>query len=200
MGAVDTEPGTRRVPRRAWSAAAGVAVVAALVSVWQVTAPDDLTGPGATMSMTVEPGGSAYVGYYPLSERDLVIESIEPVTLNGLHVTLWLCHPVSDEDPLGSAAADDLDEFCRSVEPFAPGTRLAGRHPDWRPTEPYLLAQVTATSDRPQGLCGLDITYRRVDGWRTGRHPETGSQRVVLNEEPDTDWPDEELLSACESG
>jgi hypothetical protein len=110
---IDVEPSSRRVPRWAWLAAAGVTVVA-LVSVWFTTVPDEIASPGATVGMQVAPGDSAYIGYYPLSERDLVIEAIEPVTLNGPDVTLWLCDPAPDTDPLGSSLGDDLAEHCRS--------------------------------------------------------------------------------------
>lgn len=108
------------------------------------------------------------MNYYSLSERELLIESIEPVTVNGLDVTL-----------------------------FRGGTVIAGRKPGGLPTEPVLLVEVTPTSDQPQGLCALDITYRSVDGWRTGRQRDGGLYRVVVNEDPDVHWPEEELLSAC---
>jgi hypothetical protein len=195
---VDVEPSSRRVPRWVWLAAAGV-TVGALVGVWFLTAPDEVASPGATVGLQVAPGDSAYVGYYPLSERDLVIEAIEPVTLNGPDVALWLCDPAPDTDPLGSSLGDDLAEHCRSLDPFLPGAVIAGRHPDWRPTEPYLMVELTPTSDQPQGLCALDITYRPVDGWRTGRQRNGGQYRAVVNEDPEVDWPDEELLTACES-
>lgn len=189
---------SRPVSRRGVLAGGGVVLVVAIASFWVALAPDAVVSPGATIGLPLEVGESGYVGYYPLSERDLVIESVEPVTLNGLDVAVWMCDPVPGEDPLGSARAADLPEFCRSVEPFEPGTTIAGHSRDHRAVGPYLLVEVTPTEEVPQGLCGLDMTYRLADGWRTGRHREGGSYRVVVNEDGDVAWDDdEELLSAC---
>lgn len=200
--AKDAPASPGRSPRR-WLAIGSIAVaVAMLVGLWFLTAPDDVTTPGGLLGMQIEPGESVYVGYYYLSDRDLVIESIEPVTINGLDTALFLCDPIPHMDVLGAGSRDDVDEHCRGVEPFEPGMVIAGRNPDAAPSEAYLLVEVTPTRDQPQGLCALDITYRAVDGWRTGRQQAGGLYRVAVNEPEDLDGsvgPDEELLSACEA-
>ncbi|MCC5947880.1 MAG: hypothetical protein JJT89_05440 [Nitriliruptoraceae bacterium] len=199
MDTVEGAPASRRSGRR--RLLLGGIVVAALVGVWFLTTPDDIPGPGGTVGMQLEPGESSFVGVYGLSGRDLVLESVEPVTLNGLDTALWLCDPIPESGVIGAGGRASLDEHCRSVEPFEPGTVLAGRGQDGHLDQPYLLVEVTSTSDQRQGMCGLDITYRAVDGWRTGRVREGGEIRVSVNE-PEEDWfdePEDELFAACRS-
>ena len=191
----------RRGARRGWWVT-GVLAVTALAGTWFVTSPDDVVTPGGTVGLQIEPDASRYVGLYYLSEDDLVIDPLEPVTVNGLGTVLWLCAPIQRSGVIGTAGRDDLDEHCSSVEPFEPGMVLAGRRPDSVPSEPYLLVEVIPTGEQPQGLCALDVTYRPVDGWRTGRQRDGGPVRVVVNEPADSDElvePDEGLLAACRS-
>jgi hypothetical protein len=201
METVEDAPAGRRGTRQRWLLIGAVAV-AAMAGIWLVTAPDAIGTPGGTVAMQLEPGETRYVGYYSLSADELVVESIDPVTLNGLDTALWLCVPIPESGVIGVGGRADLDEHCRSVEPFGPGMVLAPRNADEGRNEPYLLVEVIPTSDQPQGMCGLDITYRAVDGWRTGRQRQGGDVQVTVNEPDDPDQliePEEELLAACRS-
>lgn len=198
MAMIDSEPTSARVPRWGRQIAVVVVAVAVIAGVWVATAPDAVVSPGATVGMPLEVGESGYVGEYALSDRDLRVESIEPVTVGGLAVDLWVCDPAPGQDAIGAVTSERLPEHCVSVEPFVPGTTLAGRPPGARATAPYLLIEVTPTEERPQGLCGLDVTYRLVDGWRTGRRRVAGSTRVVVNEGGDETPLDEGLMSECD--
>lgn len=128
----------------------------------------------------------------------------------------WLCNdewpygavsfraaPCKTRDLDGRAAAHPFESGRgAAIEPFEPGTVLAGRTPGPPPSGPYLVVEVTPTNDQPQGLSALDVTYRAVDGWRPGRQRDGGLYRVAVNEPDDSDrWvePDEELLAACGS-
>lgn len=191
-------PGT---DRRGWLI--GLVAVATLVGTWLATAPNAIGTPGGIVGVQLAPGDAAYIGTYSLATEDVIVESIEPVTLNGLETALWLCVPIPGTDVIGASDRAGLDAHCDSVDPFVAGTVLAAPTPGADTHPPYLLVEVIATSDQPQGMCGLDITYRTVDGWRTGRAQQAGEVLVGVNEPDDPDDPDEpvesdeRLLTAC---
>lgn len=179
---------------------AGALAVAVLGAAWLVTAPDAVVPAAAAdaiVGVTADVGEPMYVGSYALADRDVVIESIEPVTVNGLDVALWMCDPAPGAAPIGAVASEGLSRSCRSVEPLVPGTTVAALPAGGQVVEPYVVLEVTPTADGPQGLCGLDVTYRLADGWRTGRHREAGPPHVVVNEGDDAPWPEEGVLASC---
>lgn len=202
-----TTTGNRRDRRRTAAArprlvVAGALGVAVLGVAWLVTAPDAVASAaaaGSTVGVTADVGEPMYVGSHALADRDVVVESVAPVTVNGLDVALWMCDPASGAVPIGAVGGEALPTLCRSVEPLLPGTTVAGLPAGSRVVDPYVLLEVTPTDDGPQGLCGLDLTYRFADGWRTGRQRAAGPPRVVVNGDDDASWPEEGVLSECDA-
>ncbi|WP_157041877.1 hypothetical protein [Nitriliruptor alkaliphilus] len=188
----------RRRPGPAITAVVAASLIAALA--WWATTPDALSdAAGTTVGMAAPTDGSLFVGQYGTASHDVVIERVEPVVVDGLAATVWMCHPVHGSDPIGSMRAADVDEFCTDLVPVERGTVLpgySGTPPD--ETLAYLLVELEPTADHPQGFCGLDVTYR--DGWRKGRHRQAGGPQAITNaptEDDDLFGDAGDLLDAC---
>jgi hypothetical protein len=188
MGTIDelSPPGSGpRGRRRAILATVVVALVVGAV-LWWVTAPDALRDQGGISTVPVSLGEPVYSGHTHMTSRPVTVVRLEPVLrTDGLEVTVWVCDPVPDQDPIGMVGADDLDEFCRDLRPLVPGDTLEVHDGRPDPLPPYLLTELRATAPGPQVFCGFDVTYR--DGWRTGRHRAAGLVRIVLNPDKDED-------------
>jgi hypothetical protein len=185
MGTIDDlhAPGTARRGRRpATLAAAAVVVLAAGAVLWWATAPDALRGQGSVGTVPAELGEPVYVGHMSMASRPVTVVRLEPVlATDGLDATVWVCDPMPDQTPIGMVGSEDVADYCRDLQPVAPGVTLEVHEDARDELPPYLLTELRATAPGPQVFCGLDVTYR--DGWRTGRHREAGLTRIVLNPE-----------------
>jgi hypothetical protein len=169
-------------PRRVAILVTLLVVLAAGAVLWWVTAPDALRGQGAVGTVSTELGEPVYVGHTSMASRPVTVVRLEPIlATDGLEATVWVCDPVPDETPIGMVGGEDVAEYCRDLQPVAPGDTLEFHDDAWDALPPYLLTELRATAPGPQVFCGLDVTYR--DGWRTGRHREAGLMRIVLNPE-----------------
>jgi hypothetical protein len=190
----DTDMQARpRRRRRTPLAAAGV--LAAGVVAWLMTTPDTVpTADHANALVPIGGGETYYEGYYALNDRDIIIEQVAAVTTAGVSAEPLLCVPEPGASYIGNITVDEVDEFCSSTEPLAPGTVIPGYSRDT--LQPYVLLRIMKHTETTEAFCGLDITYQ--DGWRQGSNRQGGTHQVLLTQDAldpfDDDWTE---LAGC---